>query len=504
MNEGRARMIRIAIGGLMHESNTFAAGRTDVAAFVAGGLETGDGIHARWGEAHHEVGGFFDGARQFGFDAVPTLMGTATPAGPLTAEAYGDLSDRLLAAIAGAGLVDAVLLALHGAMVAEGEPDADGALLERVRSLIGRDRPLVVSLDYHANVSPRMAAAADALVAYRTYPHVDQRLRGRRAAALAAQAASGRVHPTQALSKPPLLINILAQETGVEPLRSLLQGLDELEDTHSYLDASILAGFPYADVPEAGPACVVVTDDAPELASETAERLSARIWQFRHDLTATPPGPEEAVRRALACRETPVVLVDLGDNVGGGSAADSTVLIQELIRQGATAAIVVLHDPEAVRACAAAGVGEDVAVDAGGKIDRHAPPLHLRGRVRCLHDGRYVETEPRHGGSRINDQGLTAVVDTAGANTVVLNTRRHPPFSLGQLTSLGLVPQAARFLVVKAAVAYKAAYAPIARTIIPVDTPGLTAVNPARYVYHKIRRPILPLDPEPLVEVTLR
>jgi microcystin degradation protein MlrC len=198
-----------------------------------------------------------------------------------------------------------------------------------------------------------------------------------------------------------------------------------------------------------------------------------------------------------------VVLVDLGDNVGGGSAADSTVLIHELIRQGATGAIVVLHDPEAVRACAAAGVGQDVAVDAGGKADRHAPPLHLRGRVCCLHDGRYVETEPRHGGSRINDQGLTAVVETAEGNIVVLNTRRHPPFSLGQLTSLGLDPRSARFLVVKAAVAYKAAYAPIARTIIPVDTPGLTAVNPARYAYYKIRRPILPLDPEPLVEATL-
>jgi microcystin degradation protein MlrC len=496
-------MVRIAIGGLMHESNTFAAGRTDVAAFAAGGLETGDGIYARWGEAHHEVGGFFEGARQFGFDAVPTLMGTAIPAGPLTAEAYGELSDRLLTAIAGAGLVDAVLLALHGAMVAEGEPDADGALLERVRSLIGRDRPLVVSLDYHANVSPRMAAASDALVAYRTYPHIDQRLRGLRAAALGAQAAAGRVRPTQALSKPPLLINILAQETGIEPLRSLMKSLDELEDTHGYLDASLLAGFPYADVPEAGPACVVVTDDAPELASETAARLSARIWQLRHELTATPPGSEEAVQQALACRETPVVLVDLGDNVGGGSAADSTVLVHELIRQGANGAIVVLHDPEAVRACAAAGLGQEVTVDAGGKADRHAPPLHLRGRVRCLHEGRYVETEPRHGGSRINDQGLTAVVETAEGNTVVLNTRRHPPFSLGQLTSLGLDPRSARFLVVKAAVAYKAAYAPIARTIIPVDTPGLTAVNPARYAYHKIRRPILPLDPEPLVEATL-
>ena len=210
--------------------------------------------------------------------------------------------------------------------------------------------------------------------------------------------------------------------------------------------------------------------------------------------------------RALAATAgaLPVVLVDLGDNVGGGSAADSTVLIHELIRQGATRTIVVLHDPAAATACAAAGVGQTVTLDVGGKNDRNAPPLVLRGRVHCLHDGRYVEELPRHGGNRLNDQGLTAVVETSEENTVVLNSRRHPPFSLGQLTSLGLDPQAARVLVVKAAVAYKAAYGPIAGTIIPVDTPGLTAVNPARYTYHKIRRPILPLDPESLVEATLR
>jgi microcystin degradation protein MlrC len=496
-------MVRIAIGGLMHESNTFAAGRTDVAAFNAVGLETGDRIAARWGEAHHEVGGFFEGARQYGFDAVPTLMGAATPAGPLTAEAFGELSDRLLAAIDDAGLVDAVLLALHGAMVADGEPDADGALLERVRALIGPHRPLVVSLDYHGNVSPRMVAVSDALVAYRTYPHIDQRECGLRAALLAAKAAAGQICPTQALSKPPLLINILAQETGIEPFRSLMTELTGLDEARGYVTASILAGFPYADVPEAGPACVVVTNDAPALASETAARLAARIWQLRRELTATPPEPEEAVRRALACRETPVVLVDLGDNVGGGSAADSTVLIQELVRHGATGTIVVLHDPEAVRACAVAGVGQEVALDAGGKVDHSAPPLPLRGRVRCLHDGRYIELEPRHGGQRQNDQGLTAVVETEGANMVVLNTRRHPPFSLGQLTSLGLAPERARAIIVKAAVAYKAAYAPIAGTIIPVDTPGLTAVNPARYTYQRIRRPILPLDPESLVEAIL-
>ena len=151
-------------------------------------------------------------------------------------------------------------------------------------------------------------------------------------------------------------------------------------------------------------------------------------------------------------------------------------------------------DPEAARACARAGVGVEVALAAGGKVDRNAPPLMIKGKVRALHDGRYVEEEPRHGGIRINDQGLTAVVELAGENILVLNSLRHPPFSLRQLTSLDLCPESARVIVVKAAVAYKAAYGPIAGRVIEVDTPGLTAIDPTRFDFRHIRRPMFPLD----------
>jgi microcystin degradation protein MlrC len=493
--------VRIAIGGLMHESNTFARSPTDLAAFEAGGLETGQGIEARWGRAHHEVGGFLEAAGRFGFEAVPTLMAWATPAGPLTADAYRALTDRLIGSLHAAGPVDAVLLALHGAMVAEGQADADGETLARVRELIGPDRVLVASLDYHGNVSPLMAEATDALVAYQTYPHVDQRQRGFQAAGIAALAARGQIKPTQALSKPPLLVPILAQNTDREPLRALMEEVEALERRPEILAASILAGFPYADVAAAGPACVVVTDNDTALARETADHLSARLWEMRSGLTASPPEAREAVSQALASVETPVVLVDLGDNIGAGSAADSTVLIHELLRQGATGVIVVLYDPDAVAVCVWAGVGNMVHVSAGGKIDRHAPPLSVSGRIQLLHEGRYVEERPRHGGLRLNDQGLTAVLALAGDNSVVLTSLRHPPFSLGQLTSLGLRPEQARVLVVKAAVAHKAAYGPIAGRMIEVDTPGLTAANPARFSYRHLRRPIYPLDLGPFPEM---
>jgi microcystin degradation protein MlrC len=489
-------MVRIAVGGLMHESNTFAASLTEVSDFESGGLETGPGIFDRWGAAHHEVGGFFEGSQRFGFEAVPTLMGWATPSGPLSAAAYAELTDRLLGAIRTAGPVDAVLLALHGAMAVEGLDDADGSTLVRVRDLIGPDRPLIVSLDFHGNISPLVGQMSNALVAYRTYPHVDQRARGFKAAEIAYWTATGKVRPTQALRKPPMLVPILAQETDREPFKGMMDSLADLDHTRGILDASVMGGFAYADVAAIGPTCIVVTDNDPALAAETADHLADRLWSLRRELTTMPPSPAEAVKQVLAGKKTPVILVDIGDNVGGGSAADSTVLIQEWVRQKGTGAIVALYDPSAVQECTRAGVGGNVSLKVGGKVDHNAAPLPIQGKLQTLHDGRYVEPMPRHGGIRQNDQGPTAVVETTEGNTIVLNSLRHPPFSLGQLTSLGLRPETARAIIVKSAVAYKAAYEPIAGSIIEVDTPGLTAVNPTHFNYRHIRRPILPLDPE--------
>jgi microcystin degradation protein MlrC len=196
----------------------------------------------------------------------------------------------------------------------------------------------------------------------------------------------------------------------------------------------------------------------------------------------------------MKAERLPVVLVDTGDNVGGGSAGDGTVILSEMLRQGGTDGVVCLYAPDEVRQCVGAGVGAEVQVTVGGKVDRlHGEPITVAAKVRLLHDGVYVEPAPRHGGRRTNFMGRTALVEIQGRNVLVLNSERHPPFSLGQLTCLEIEPEKQRILVVKAAVAYKAAYDPIAGTIIEVDTPGLTAVNPARFDYRNIRRPMFPL-----------
>ena len=207
------------------------------------------------------------------------------------------------------------------------------------------------------------------------------------------------------------------------------------------------------------------------------------------------PSPVEAVIRANASGSHAVLLIDLGDNIGGGSAGDGTVLLAELLRQGPKGFIVRCIRPGGRGGRQGGRIGATLESTVGGAVDRmHGEPVKVRGMVKSMHLGKWVETEARHGGWRENDQGHTAVLDLGDHNTLVLNSHRTPPFSLGQLTSLGIDPKHARVIVVKAAVAYKAAYGPIAGEIIPVDTSGLTAINPARFTYHRIHRPMYPLD----------
>ena len=484
-------MTTIAIGGIMHESNTFSNTPTDFAAFPQ---VHASNIRKVWGEAHHEIGGFIQGATEYGYTAHPMFMTSATPAGRVTDDAFDRLTEMLIQHLKAAPKYEGLLLALHGAMVAESYPDGDGEVLRRLRDTFGRDLPIIVTLDQHANVSEQMVAESTALVIYKTTPHIDQRQRGLQAAELMMRILRDGITPTQALAKPPMLLNILYHTTNVPPMEPILTAAKQLEARSDVLVANVAVGYPYADVYEAGPAFVVTTDNDPQLAQHEADRLSDMLWNVRGHLTLDLPDAARAVEQAIQSEQHPVILVEMGDNIGGGSPGDGTFLLAELVRQEAAGYVVVVYDPEAVQNCIQAGVGNSVSLQVGGKADTlHGDPVSIQGNVRLIHDGRYEETQPRHGGQRYHDQGLTVVV-AVGDSLVVLTSRRQTPFSLQQLLSLGIDPTDMKMIVVKAAVAYRAAYEPIAGQIIEVDTPGLTAVNPLHFEYSDIRRPLFPLD----------
>ncbi len=477
--------MRIGIAFLTHESNTFASFTTALSDFQ---ILRGQKIVEKHVSTYHEVGGFIAGGEAFGYEIVPLFGADATPSGTVEAEAYAALVGELLERIRAALPLDGLLLALHGAMVADGFPHADGETVHRVRALIGPDVPLVVTHDYHGNVPPQLVEDATALVIYKTCPHVDQRERGLQAAELLARTVRAEARPEAAIVKPELLYNIAFHNTSSGPMQQVMDAAIELEGKAGILAASVAAGYQYADVPWMGPSVVVVSDGQPALAQREARHLADLMWATRDELLPRVPGPAAAVDKAMASPEKPVSLFEMGDNIGGGSAGDATFVVEELLRQGADRWVAALYDPEAAAACAAAGIGAQLTLPVGGKVDdQHGPTLTVTGTVRALHDGKFIETERRHGGKREWDQGLTAVMATSGG-LLLLDSLRTPPMSLNQLRSAGILPEQQHIFVAKGAVAPRAAYGPVSARIIAVDTAGATSISRPPGAYQRARQ----------------
>jgi microcystin degradation protein MlrC len=354
--------------------------------------------------------------------------------------------------------------------------------------------PVVVTHDFHGNPSPELVGLCTALVSYQQNPHLDTNQRGRRAATILARTLRGEIRPVQVIVKPPMVYNIIFQNTYAEPLLPITRASMELEQSNpKVLAASVMGGYQYADVPWMGPSVIVITDGDKELAGREAQRLGDMLSNSRDRIVLRLPTPAEAVRQAVAAPKFPVALFDTGDNVGGGSSADSTFVLAELLEQKALGWAVVIADPAAVKAAMNAGVGAAFDALIGGKTDElHGKPVRVRGIVRSLHTGEYVETEVRHGGGRYFSMGTTAVIEAEGStrddkSLLVLTSRRMSPFSLHQLISLGIYPERQRILVVKGTIAPRAAYEPVSAQIILVDSPGSTAVNPARFHFSRVR-----------------
>lgn len=488
---------RVGIIGLLHESNTFIGSPTTLRHFEEDVLAVGNEVSERFKNAPHEIGGFFEGLSSAGIDAVPIFAARAIPFGPIASDTYATLMDRMLSALREAGSLDGILCAPHGATVSDAVRDVDGDWLGQVRRQMGAEIPIIATIDPHANVSQAMVDATDALIAYRTNPHLDQRDRGLEAATLMARSLGTGRRLTQVAEFMPLAINIQSQNTNQPPLKPICEFADQMRRQPEVASISLVLGFPYADVPEMGSSVIIVTDQdvEPSRRRRLLAPLAAEVEKSKERFEPEFIDAASAIEHVSKSSGN-TCLLDMGDNVGGGSPADGTILLHELDRQQIGPSFVCLFDPEAI------GSLHDLPIDAvtklglGGKTDPlHGPPLITEVRVISRHDGRFQESQPRHGGFSEFDQGETVIIETVESRiTIMLTTHRMPPFSLSQLTTFGLDPSRFRAIVAKGVIAPMAAYKPVVDRFVHVNTPGVTCADMKQLDYRHRRRPMFPFD----------
>ena len=483
-------MTRIAVGGFQHETNTFAALPATLADFEAPdawpGLVRGAALLDAVQGINLPAAGFVDEARAARAELVPLAWCSAQPSGRVTRDAFERISALLLEDLAAAGSLDAVYLDLHGAMVAEHVDDADGELLSRVRRLVGRDILVLASLDFHANVSPRMVAAADALVGYRTYPHVDMAETGARAFALLGEALRAPLRARE-LRPLPFLIPLTSQCTLVEPMRSLMDRVRDAERAGTEC-LGFFPGFPAADVAECGPAVAGFGRDAAAVARAVdalREAVQSQEPEFGLELASV----EEAVARARRHDGQPghpLVLADTQDNPGAGGNADTTSLLKALAAADLPGTLAgVIWDPDAAARAHAAGEGGWVELGLGARTGFPGEtPLRGRYRVERLGDGRFTGTGPFYRGGRF-ELGPMALL-ALGNLRIVVASRKQQAADRAMFRHVGAEPAYATVLMLKSSVHFRADFGPLAGEILLVRAPGPNPADPAELPFTRL------------------
>jgi microcystin degradation protein MlrC len=497
-------MARIAIGGFQHETNTFAPSRADYAAFEAGGGWPG----ARYGEAifpavegaNIPAAGAIGALRAMGHGLVGTAWAAASPSAHVTSEAFERIAGELVRNLQRALPVDGVYLDLHGAMVSERYDDGEGELLRRVREALGPRVPIAASLDLHANVTRAMVERADALVAYRTYPHVDMAETGARAARLLDQMLRSGERLHGAFHTLDYLTGLPSQCSFIEPCRTIYQEMSRLEEKHA-ATLSFTPGFPMADFAECGMAVFGYGPDAKKVPA-AVEELRGLVADAEKDFALELHDARDAVRRARGrgAIGAPVVLADTQDNPGAGGNGDTTGLLRALVEQNAQDAVFgMLIDPVAAARAHEAGQGSSSVFSLGG-LSKIAGDSPFAGEftVERLGDGRFTCTGPMFKGFRMTLGPMALLRSRAAPGVrVVLASRKCQTADQEKFRHLGIEPRQSRILALKSSVHFRADFEPIAKEVLVVKSPGPALADPAEFAWTKLRRGVRlrPLGP---------
>jgi microcystin degradation protein MlrC len=492
MSDGRI----VAVAGLFHETHTFVSGTTPLADFQRRG---GDELLAARCDGS-PLDGFLEVAERRGWRVVPTVDMRASPSATADDAVLEAFWDGFVAGLREAPPPDAIFLVLHGAMVTTSTSDVEGEVLSRIAARYGPDRPPVFGVfDLHANLGPDTVRHAEGLVAYRENPHTDAREAAVLASELLARCLDEGQRPQMRLASLRIVWPPTGTGTADAPMASLQALARRLESEAEAIWAiNVVPGYAYADTPHTGLSISAIGTDTAEL-DLALDRLSEAAWPLRHEGLPPEREPEALMAEILPVKRKPVILTEPSDNIGGGAPGDATGLLRVLLRHAVPSALVVLNDPPAVEKLAAVPLGATTRLGLGGRgssFDEGA--LRLEVQLLGLTDGRFELEDPQsHLASmygRMIEMGPSAVVRHAGI-TLLITTRKTPPFDLGQLRSQGLEPADFDLIVVKAAVAHRRAYDTIAAATYAVATPGTCPSDLTTLAYKRLLRPSFPLDP---------
>lgn len=485
-------MTRIAVGGFLHETNTFAPTKATWEAFVHGGgwpaMTIGADVLKVMRGINVGLAGFVEEADAKGWELIPTVACGASPSAHVTEDAFERVVKIMIDGIKAAGQLDAVYLDLHGAMVTEHLDDGEGEILARVRAVIGPDLPLVVSIDLHANVTPRMIEHADALIAYRTYPHVDMADTGRASAKhLELLLRSGQKF-AKAFRQLPFLIPISWQCTFDQPTKGIYDKLAALE-SEAVPTLSFAPGFPAADFPDCAPSVFAYGRTQAD-ADAAADAVAALVAGHEDDFDGKIYSPDEGVKHAIELARTaakPIIIADTQDNPGAGGDSDTTGMLRALVRNNAQrAAIGVIYDPDAAKAAHAAGVGAMISLSLGGKSGIPGDtPFEEIFVVEQLSDGRFIAPGPYFGGREM-EMGPSACLRIGGVRVVVASHKAQLA-DQAMYRYVGIEPTAQAILVVKSSVHFRADFQPIAERLLICAAPGAMPADTAALPWQRLR-----------------
>lgn len=486
--------MKIGIGGIYHETHTFPKRKTTFSDFERT-LYRGSEIIKNFSDTNTSIGGYLEYARKKSIEIVPVFYSAATPSAMVTKQTFEKLVNIFKEDISNMETVDGFLLAQHGAMCAEGYEDAEGFLIRMIRDAIG-SKPLIVTTDYHANISEEMVLYSDCIIGYDTYPHVDIAERGIDACRLIHKSVSEKISIKNAFLSLPVLgvPQAITTESGI--MKNAIDMAHDLEKEDMVLNVTIAGGFVYSDIKSAGISIIVSFDSRMQegKAINMAAGIGEYIWSERKKITVKNTRVRDAIRQVKNSTGFPVILVDVADNIGGGTPGDGTVILEEMIKEKMSGSVVCICDKEAVNKCVKEGVGNNINIRIGGKSeDYHGNPVEISGYIKLISDGSFTNTGK-------NMTGLTTIMGKsvllllAQGIKVILTEFPTPPNDPNMLYSMGVDIRKEKFLVVKGAIAWKTGIDIEPAKIIYVDTPGLTSANLDNFDYKNIRRPVYPFD----------